>query len=76
MSTCRSCGAPIEWARIGEKAIPLDVGTVDDGNLEVLATMPDGSPVVHRLEHGEAPMGPRRRSHFATCPQAGEWRRR
>jgi hypothetical protein len=68
--TCKSCSAPIEWvksARTG-KAMPLDAGDAPDGNLVVL----DG--VAHPALQGDT--RPRRKSHFATCPQAAEWRKR
>jgi hypothetical protein len=74
---CRSCGAPIEWAVTeAGKSIPLDLGDADDGNLiELTAANPAFVAVVRMAELFDEP-GPRRRTHFVTCPQAVSWRRR
>jgi hypothetical protein len=66
---CKSCGAAIEWVKSAKtgKAMPLDAAPAADGNLVVI----DG--VAHAAMVGE---GPRRKSHFATCPQAASWRQR
>ena len=70
MSKCRSCGAPIEWAVTDAgKMIPLDADPVPEGNLVVEAgksrarTVDDPGVVFWR-------------THFATCPNADEHRRR
>lgn len=78
---CRSCDAPIAWARtIAGKAMPIDAnpdGTprpIPDGNLTITTTSPltvDLVPVGTLFETE----GLRYRSHFATCPNAGAWRR-
>jgi hypothetical protein len=68
---CKSCGAPIEWATSAKtgKAIPLDAEPAADGNLVVI----DGiaGPAI-----ATEPAEIRRKSHFATCPQAASWRNR
>jgi hypothetical protein len=65
-STCKSCGAPIEWAyTVKGSRMPLDPGMFDDGNVAV-------------DEHGTARMTderPARRSHFVSCPDAARHRR-
>lgn len=78
---CSSCGAPIVWARFAKSgaAVPLDVDR-HDGNLLVLTHI--GSvpivTVVSKLERlrllalGRALW----LTHFATCPDATEHRRR
>lgn len=67
MGTCRSCGASIVWARGSwGKAMPLDQCAVSEGNIRINK---DGAAVVGRK--GSGPY----RSHFATCPQAENWRR-
>ena len=65
---CRSCGAPIEWARTTNgKALPLDVGEFDAGNID----LEDGLALYVLPLPGVA----RRRSHFASCPNADAHRR-
>lgn len=72
MSTCRSCGKPIEWARTekGGKPMPLDVGErSDDGNLVVVDR---GRNVVRYVKAGQG----NRVSHFATCENADQHRKK
>ena len=78
MSSCRSCGAPILWVGTERgKAMPLDRAPYDGddprglfvirhigGKVLAIATTPDAFP-------GERVY----RSHFATCKDAGKWRR-
>lgn len=68
MSTCRTCNAEITWAMTSNgKLIPLDVDLYDNGNIELR----DG--IAHVVaEPGDRP---RRRSHFASCPDAVAHRR-
>lgn len=75
MTACRSCGAPIRWARTANgKAMPLDPDPSPNGNLAL-----DGETVIvcgktaaeQRRANGEALY----LSHFATCPQAASHRR-
>ena len=73
MPACRSCGAPIEWAKWSDtgKPIPLDVGEVKNGNLAVVGER------VHRYTDTDARLHrERRQSHFASCPDSDDWRRR
>ena len=79
---CSTCGSPIEWARFAKsrKPVPLDVGLVDDGNLELVDRAHDGVPVVRVLRRVELELARedgRRllRAHFATCPNADAHRR-
>ena len=75
---CTTCDRPIEWAKYlhSRKWIPLDPGSVADGNLEVPRRDLDGYPLVRLV-----PLGERdgrfdlRRTHFATCPDATVHRR-
>lgn len=72
MSTCRSCGARITWLRtMAGKAVPVDEDPVPDGNIVVLGD----SDTCQMLKKGEETTKPRYISHFATCPQAREWRK-
>jgi hypothetical protein len=66
--TCRSCGAPIEWAVTTRgKRIPLDPGTHPDGNIDLV----DG---IAYITGQIAVPTRRRRSH--TCPNADQHRKR
>jgi len=70
MSTCRSCNAPILWARSAKgkrRPMPLDPEPVPGGNVELV----DGEAWVVKPD----PNVPRYVSHFATCPNAGQHRR-
>lgn len=65
---CSSCGAPIIWCQTPRgKNIPLDAELVDGGNVELRA----GIAFVEPPEPGKR----RYRSHFSTCPRAGEHRK-
>lgn len=63
---CRSCGAPVEWAELASgKRMPFDppivpVATKHDEDMRLIETV-DTSVT---------------RSHFSTCPEADQWRRR
>ena len=75
MSRCKSCCAPIRWARTAAgKPIPLDLEPVPGGNIQLR----DGvarvlTPIEAMIEPLEG--GPRFLSHFATCPYADEHRK-
>lgn len=72
MASCRSCGASIEWAKweASGKAVPLDVGSVANGNLALVGDK------VHTFTAEDDRLGRDRRvSHFVTCPQRDEWRK-
>jgi hypothetical protein len=79
---CRSCEAPIVWAVTSKTGavIPLDPQTFDNGNVVRIGTATRGAPLVLVLtteelalaqNHGEVALY---RSHFASCPDAGQWR--
>jgi hypothetical protein len=66
---CRSCHASIEWAyTVNGKLIPLDAEPVTEGNLQAVGHL-HGHLLVESNPTGN------RRSHFATCLQAKDWRR-
>lgn len=77
MTTCRSCNAPIIWAPTSAgRKMPLDAEPVTDGNVKITEdgiahVLSDHDLVVERMM-GE----PLFKSHFATCGQAGQWRRK
>lgn len=64
---CRSCGAPIIWASTERgKAMPVDAQTTLDGNLVLDAG------IARVVGHGAGQYV----SHFATCANAAQHRRR
>jgi hypothetical protein len=72
---CRSCQARVLWATTeAGKAMPLDALPHPEGNILL-----DKSTGRCRVQSGRDAAaegaGPRYRSHFATCPQARNWRR-
>lgn len=80
VSACRSCGAEILWAHTRDgKRIPLDAVPSPAGNvyLNESATFARASVLSGALLEAARSAGEKlRTSHFATCPQAGEWRRK
>jgi hypothetical protein len=67
-TTCRSCGAPIDWALTPKgQRIPLDVATHPDANIIV-----DDHGIARIVAKGEGT----RISHFATCVDAKRFRKR
>lgn len=85
MSRCRSCEAPISWAKtVGgpdkpAKSIPLDADVngdpieFADGNLIRTGTVdPSGAPFVRYVKPGSGMF----RTHFSSCPEASNWRRK
>jgi hypothetical protein len=74
---CRSCRARIVWAVTeAGRRIPLDAEASPTGNLAQVEALADGTPVVAFLDpEAPEPEAGRYLSHFATCPNAKEWRR-
>jgi hypothetical protein len=91
MSRCRSCSAPIFWALtrkpngdVGTR-MPVDRDPVADGNIEIVdrTRLPeenDWTPVIRVLKKGDGDTlfepPDRYVSHFATCPNAPQHRRK
>jgi len=77
-SYCRSCGARLLWVEtVNGRRMPLDWYPDAHGQMVSTGqTADDGTPVYKVLAHGTepAPGLARHTSHFATCPQADEWR--
>lgn len=84
---CRSCKEPVVWVETEAtdtkpgRRMPLDADpddrtralVVDDGNLVFTSnTTGAGVPIVRYVPKGAG----RHRSHFASCKQAGSWRKR
>lgn len=79
MSVCRSCGKPIAWVKLESgKNHPVD----DDGYYELADSKPGevfvtDSGKTFKIKEGESYGSIKGRySHFATCPQANQWRGR
>lgn len=78
MARCKTCGKQIQWLRLGSgKWNPVDPGRIpyepdEDGKL-TLITM-DGDVVRGNLDIMSHKYG--YQSHFATCPDADQHRRR
>jgi len=78
MSSCSSCGRPVEWAVTGTgKGIPIDPGARADGNIARQGSRVANALLVKVLRKGESHADPLRFvSHFATCPNADKHRKR
>lgn len=74
MSICRSCGAPVVWARTSTGgSMPVDADPSPVGNVELV----DDDGILRATVHSQPPLGVDDLyvSHFATCPDANDWRR-
>lgn len=79
VASCRSCGAEVLWVKTRKKKnMPLDVGEDSSGRFVINGELEDGTPTVGYLGDQEAKVysGPRYQSHFKTCPNADQHRRR
>ena len=71
MARCRTCGAEIIWCKTSNgKAMPVDASKREDGNL--LLDDINGDTVAEYVGRGEGQYV----SHFVTCKQAAEHRRK
>lgn len=75
MNTCKSCSAPIIWAKTAKgKAMPLDAEPSAKGNI----ALADGVAVYLTKDALAQAAGwgtPLFLSHFVSCPQAARHRR-
>lgn len=86
VKSCGSCGARIVWARSSRgKPMPVDVEPCVDGNVVLMREGDPDGPTAERGELRVVVLGPLdvltaeqalRKAHFATCPQADQWRSR
>lgn len=78
-SSCGSCGAAVVWCETSKgKRMPVDAEPYDGGNVEIVEVR-GAAPLA--VVHGDTGMAtldgsPRYRSHFATCPNADQHRRK
>lgn len=77
------CGAPIEWVVVEKsgKRMPIDPFPVDDGNIvKVGRETQDRTPLVAyappKRQGSLIEDEPRYVSHFATCPEADQFRKK
>lgn len=82
MSECRSCGAPIRFARTARgRFLPLDREPSPDGNVLVwrgqasVVRAGQLAAVQQRARGGDAD-GLLYMPHWQSCPHADDWRRR
>lgn len=77
VASCKSCGAPIRWTKTSRgKNMPIDEKPSEGGDFAVL---PDTDPPeVEWLSSRSKTThpGPFFTSHFATCPNADQHRRK
>lgn len=82
MATCKSCDAPVRWAKtVAGKSIPLDPVPTNTGNIRLvqgggtdgglLAEVMTGDVLAEHLARGKTTYT----THFATCPNAKAHRR-
>jgi uncharacterized protein involved in high-affinity Fe2+ transport len=76
--TCRSCDAPVMWLEnetTGKRA-PIDREPTEGGNIEIDQAA-GRYRVLLELERPQAQErgAPLHMNHFATCPQARNWKR-
>lgn len=81
MSTCKSCGAPVLWAKHATTGtlMPLDPQPSPAGNIWLVGGKRSGTVPICRVasQPVPAPEGANLyTSHFATCPNAAQHRRR
>ena len=71
---CRSCKAQVEWAyTLGGKKAPFELDEKGEYVLEN-GTARHVGPPPQQLELGAGPQPQHYTNHFATCPQASDWR--
>lgn len=81
---CRSCGAPMIWAETANgKRMPVDADPVEGASFVLVEAPDDGRLLAIHVSKawpdymaaGEVDAADRYTSHFATCPDAGKFRR-
>lgn len=73
VTRCKGCGAEIFWARTTAGShMPVDAQPTPDGNVVIFTIQPLTVQMVAVFDDNR----PRFTSHFATCPKAGEFRKR
>lgn len=75
MPNCKACDAEIRFAKTESgKTMPVDAASSTDGTL-VLFHDEHGALCVRMAIPPADQLRPRHKAHFATCPQAGSFRK-
>jgi len=79
VSACKSCGASIYWAKSSTgKSIPIDAEPVEGGNVWLSISTRTGELRAKIVSKSTSLESDRNAyvSHFVTCPQSKDWRKR
>ena len=78
MTACKSCGAKVVWAVSAKTGgrMPLDAEPVENGNVVVDFNHPVPEFTTLRPMEVAVHDGPLYLSHFATCPDQKQWRKK
>lgn len=78
MAVCKGCGAEVTWVKtLAGKTMPIDPKPNPDGNLQIVDR--SGAQIIVAVVNDtlfDDETTVRYTSHFATCPDADEFRRR
>lgn len=73
-ASCSACGAPIRWATTTKgRRMPIDPDPHPQGNI-ILEHLGEGVAPIAHVNAGPIEGG--YRSHFVTCPNADDFRRK
>lgn len=77
MATCRSCHAEIVWAMTeAGRRIPIDAEPQTDGTIRLVDRSYEGRMERFAQIAGKSTTEVRYVTHYATCPDAADWRKR
>lgn len=77
ISTCRSCGAEVIWTVTErENKMPVDAEPVKGGSFFLDYSRSSETPKARFIPEHERPTTPLYVSHFSTCPESKDWRKR
>jgi hypothetical protein len=74
LGVCKGCGAEIEWAKLNGKPHPFDQDPTKDGTHEICETS-EGNVAMYHTKQARGYGQRLVKSHFATCPKAGQFRK-
>lgn len=77
MANCKSCGRFIKWVKtVKGKSMPVDPDRIKYSEAEIGDILIDDSGNTIKKTAFPQPSVRGYISHFSTCPQADEWRKR